>query len=523
MRPPQPKVPDRPGRSLLTGWLLAALALAATLAWRPLSMPDESRYLGIAAAMWHSGDWAVPRLDGLPFFHKPPLFYWLAALAYGLGGETIWIGRLASWCGAVAAAAALLWLLAPQAAEADEDRPARWALAALVAQPLWWLGAQFANMDMLVAGCISVAICALAVAARDDTARGARWIALLALGAGFLAKGLIGVVLPGAVIVVWLLVVRRADRLLRLLAWPGWLLLPGLVLPWLLAVEQRHPGFLHYFIVVQHFQRYTAHGFNNVMPFWFYPAALLLLMLPWSPLLAAAGVARWRAWRAERRAAPAVAAAPGLDALGWSWLGVITLFFSLPASKLVGYILPVVPAAALLIGLWLARQRAAGGRWRRVSTALLAGGLMLCIIATGAVARFDRRGNGDLAAQLRPAWQPGDRLLYWQTLPYDLPLLLAQSEPVPVVLRWNDPAALGGDGWERELADAGRFDPAAAARLLRLPSDWPALRCAAPRTWVISRVADREAVTRALGMAPQRQGRQHDATLVVRPTDCPVP
>lgn len=499
-------------------WLLAALALAATLAWRPLSMPDESRYLGIAAAMWHGGDWAVPRLDGLPFFHKPPLFYWLAALAYGVGGEAIWIGRLASWCGAMAAAAGLLWLLAAGTPEerADAADAPVWVMAALVAQPLWWLGAQFANMDMLVAGCISVAICALARAAREDTDRRARVVALLALGAGFLAKGLIGVVLPGAVIVVWLLWARRPDRLLRLLRWPGWLLLPVLVLPWLLAVERQHPGFLHYFIVVQHFQRYTAHGFNNVMPFWFYPVALLGLMLPWSPLLVAAGVVR------------ADAVTPGrpdrldLARLGWSWLGVITLFFSLPASKLVGYILPAVPAAALLIGRWLARRRAAGGRWQTGATALLAGGLVLCVVATGAAARLDQRGNGDLAAQLRPAWQPGDRLLYWRTLPYDLSLLLGQHAPVPVVLDWDDPAALGGDGWEREMADAGRFDPAAAAQVLKRPADWPALRCAAPRTWVISRVADREATTRALGLAPQQQGRRHDATLVVRPTDCPA-
>ena len=75
--------------SLRAALIVAALALVLTLAWRPLAIPDEGRYLSVAAAMWHSGDWIVPRLDGLPFFHKPALFYWIAGALYGLtGGAT---------------------------------------------------------------------------------------------------------------------------------------------------------------------------------------------------------------------------------------------------------------------------------------------------------------------------------------------------------------------------------------------------------------------------------------------------
>ncbi|MEY4752888.1 MAG: hypothetical protein RJA44_563, partial [Pseudomonadota bacterium] len=308
--------------SLRTLLILAALALAISLSWRPLAMPDEGRYLSVAAAMWHSGDWVVPRLNGLPFFHKPPLFYWLAALSYGLSGGTVWAGRLAPWLGAVIGMLALAWLMRaalPGRSAAQIEAQTRWGVLALVLQPLWFLGAQYANLDMLVAGLITAAICALGRWALLPQERAPRWLALLAISLGVLAKGLIGVVLPVAVLVLWLLWERRWRLLLRIAFWPGWLLLPLLILPWFLLVEQRHAGFLHYFFIVQHFQRYVGKTFNNVMPFWFYPAVLLLLMLPWSPLLAL---------RARRRAeaAPAAAepASPDPERLAWVWLGLIT-------------------------------------------------------------------------------------------------------------------------------------------------------------------------------------------------------
>ena len=333
-----------------------------------------------------------------------------------------------------------------------------------------------------------------------------------------LAKGLIGVVLPLGVLALWLAWERRFAGWLRLLWLPGWALFFVLTVPWFVAVEARHPGFAHYFIIVQHFQRYTTVGFNNMLPGWFFPVVLLLLALPWSPWCVARLVALARSGRALR--APAADRTASLERLAVVWLLLITLFFSLPASKLVGYIFPAVPALALLAGSAAARVAQAPGRWRTLPTALALLGLLASVITAGAVAQLDRKGNGALVTQLREQWRDGDALVYRHAYLFDLALLLGHTADVPVLLDWDQPEAVRGDGWERELADAGRFDAARAARVLRTPAQWPALRCAAPRTWLIAPAGDRVQTSQWLGQAPRLTTRNADAYLVERSSGC---
>ena len=131
---------------------LAALALFAWLAFtawaRPLTLPDEGRYIGVAWEMLQSGHWAVPTLDGMPFFHKPPLFYWISAAAMAIFGPHAWAARMPSVLGA-ALAAWSLWLFMRRW---DGEREARRAALILATQPLLFMGGQIANLDMLVAG-----------------------------------------------------------------------------------------------------------------------------------------------------------------------------------------------------------------------------------------------------------------------------------------------------------------------------------------------------------------------------------
>jgi 4-amino-4-deoxy-L-arabinose transferase-like glycosyltransferase len=497
--------------------IVAALALLLTLAWRPLAIPDEGRYGSIAAAMWTSGDWIVPRLDGLPFFHKPPLFYWLAAPLYGLSGSVPWAARGASWLGAMLGVLGLAWLARAARMREQGEAFAFWAVAVLVAQPLWFVGAQYANLDMLVAGCITLAISALALHEFEPQRRGARWLGFAALGLGVLAKGLIGVVLPLGVLVLWLAWERRFRGWLRLLWLPGWALVLLLTVPWFLAVEARHPGFAHYFIIVQHFQRYTSTGFNNMLPWWTYPAVLAAVALLWWP------------WCAARVIAPAQFAPMGergaaLERLGLVWLLLIVVFFSLPASKLVGYIFPAVPGLVLIAAGAVCRCAQRADRWRVLPAALALASLLLNVAVVGVVAHVDRKGSAPLAAQLRAQWQDGDALVYDHLYVFDLALLLSLTRPaadVPVLLEWDDPAAVSGDSWQRELADAGAFDAARAAKVLRTPARWPALRCAAPRSWVVARSAERERVTQWLKAPPRLRSDNLDAYLVTRPADCP--
>jgi 4-amino-4-deoxy-L-arabinose transferase-like glycosyltransferase len=447
------------------GWLIVT-------AWlRPLSLPDEGRYVGVAWEMLRSGDWRVPTLDGLPFFHKPPLFYWITAISLEVFGVHPLSARMAPLVGALMAGVSLYWLLRRRA----DEFTARAALLVLATMPYFFAGAQYANLDMLVAGCLTATIAAsadtvLALEAGENHRRSLllTW-ALTALGV--LSKGLIGIVLPGAVLLLWLLATGRLRLVWRFFWWPGPLLMLLIGAPWFLAMQQRFPDFLHYFFIYQQFERFASGGFNNVQPFWFYVPVLLLLCLPWS-------LGLWRTLRQR----PAVGhPAQGLTMLMWVWLLVIVGFFSLPKSKLVGYVLPVLPPLATLLAVtW--RQRAASvvglPRWRVGAAAAL------CVAAIITATLLDTKSNAPLAKVLREQRQPGEALLVVGRYTYDLPLLLQETQPVPVVTNWHDKVRLATDSWEKELADAGEFAPEQAARIL---IDVTALRttlCTQPVTWV---------------------------------------
>jgi len=134
------------------GIALLSFAWLALLAWpRPLMLPDEGRYVGVAWEMMRSGDWLVPTLNGLPYFHKPPLFYWVTAAAMSVFGPGDWAARTAPLLGAWAGAMAVFLFVRRWWGEST----ARLTLVVLLAQPLFYIGGQFANLDMLVAGCIT--------------------------------------------------------------------------------------------------------------------------------------------------------------------------------------------------------------------------------------------------------------------------------------------------------------------------------------------------------------------------------
>ncbi|WP_077034845.1 glycosyltransferase family 39 protein [Pelomonas sp. KK5] len=450
--------------------LLCAVALlawlGATAGLRLLTLPDEGRYVGVAWEMLRSGDWLTPTLDGMPFFHKPPLFYWITAASLKLFGLHPWAGRAASIIGATLGAFALhaftrRWC---------DAATARRATLLLAAQPLFYIGAQFANLDMLVAGCISATVLLLADAAlRIEAALPARaslWGAYALAALGVLAKGLIGFVLPGLIVTLWLLSGGRWRTLLRLLSPVGLLLFLAIAAPWFLAMQQRFPDFLHYFFVVQHFQRFAAGGFNNVQPFWFYPAVLAAGSLAALPGLAALLRRPREAGRADVRRLMGV------------WLLVIVGFFSLPASKLVGYVLPAVVPLAWLMAEGL---QALPARWWRAALGLSA---LLSVGVVIGLAVHPLRNSRDLAAALSANARADEPLVMLRQYAYDLPFYARLAGPVTVVDDWSDPAVQASDNWRKELADAGLFAPAAAARLIE-PAALTATLCRSPVSFVL--------------------------------------
>jgi len=453
---------------------IVAVWFGATAWLRPLAIPDEGRYVGVSWEMLRSGDWLVPTMDGLPFFHKPPLFYWITAGSIQLFGPGVMASRAAAWLASVSTATALFVFVRRWVGPAQ----AWTTVTVLATAPLFYGAAQYANLDMLVAACISAAILLAAHAALARTSGlpfgRALAAAFVAAALGVLAKGLIGAVLPLLVLSAWGVATQRLGKVLALLMWaPGWLLFVAVAAPWFIAMQQRFPDFGHYFFTVQQVQRFSSTGFNNPQPWWFYPTVLIALTLPWSPWLV--GLLGRRYWVQTRHAE--------LRLLMLVWIGVVTVFFSLPGSKLVGYILPALPPLAFLIAdaARCLRENGSARKWLR-PTAALAG---IACLAAAAVAHFYQpKSQQALAESLAAAAKPGEPVVFLDNYYYDIMFYARLDAPALVVDQWR-PSEVAKDSWRRELVDAARFAPTGAARRLLHPDEAEAALCRAPSSWVV--------------------------------------
>ena len=450
-----------------TQLMIAASLWLAALAWvRHLALPDEGRYTDIARWMAGSGDWLIPRMNGLPFIQKPPLYFWLEAAAIGTVGANPLTARLVSLASSVLICVSVFWLVR----RFSNEHSARWSLAALVFNPLYFGGAQYANFDMLIAGLVTTTL-AFAVSATQSTSPArTMWLsAYVTAGLAVLAKGLIGIVLPGMVFVGWAVVSRRFDWLVKALSLPGLLLFAIIAVPWFFLVERHYPGFISYFFVYHHFDRYLQSGFNNAHGVWFFPAVLLVGMLPWTiaPLL------HWRSFLQ--------APASSLRSLGFVWFVVVLIFFSLPPSKLVGYIFPLLPAFAIIVGPWFATYR------YRYATATIGGAICLCalLVATYVIPT----GPIGLAKKLKEQIPPTHDVVFVGQYLFDVAVILDRKAPIYIVDDWSQRAAGLPDSIRRQFTEGREFDPMSAQALIG-EQELKAMLSEGRRMWIWTRRAD---------------------------------
>ncbi len=459
---------------------LLALWLLASLGWRPLLLPDEGRYAGVAREMLLRDGW-VPLLNGLPFFHKPPLLYWLDMAAMSLLGVNQFAARIAPAMGAWLMGAALYLSVRRWHGE----RAAIVTLALLATCPGFFVGAQYVNHDMLVAGLITVAVLAFARAVDDPARIALHWLvaAWCACALALLTKGLIGIVLPALIVGPWLLAQRRWRQTLQLLHPLGWLAGLAVAAPWFVAAQARYPGFFDYFFIEQHFRRYMQTGFNNMAPPWIYLLVLPALTLPWC------------AWAPEAWRRAWLRRGPQMGLYAW-WVVAVVIFFSLPASKLVGYVLPALAPWCALLGLGVVNART---RWWRGS--LLAASL-LCVGLVAALAWQAPRSAKPAALALAAQMGPEDRVVFVDHYFYDLPFYAQLKHPVIIASDWADPALPMRDNWRKELYEAAHFDPATGGALL-----WPLDRvgelvCGPHSVWFVSRPGRKAHLAGIPGLKP---------------------
>ena len=365
--------------------------------------PDEPRYAWVARDMAESNDWVTPRLYGHPWFEKPVLYYWSAALCFKLFGVSEATARLPSALSALLATLALTWLALRFAGRTT----ARWLLV-LLPSCIGMIGfSHAAAPDMLFSATLTIAmVCAAAAlrlvplripggdagspeqnssrmasgAADITTDSGGALIGVHAnnklcpalllfgffLGAAVLAKGPAAIILAGSAILLWSILTKRwrdAFRLFHPIAIAAFLITS---LPWYILCAHRNPDFLRVFILDHNFRRYLTPQFQHIQPFWYYIPITFLALLPWT---------FWLAWFLRREARTYAIPSQRVQMFFITcWGAIPVLFFSLSKSKLPGYILPAVPPLVCIISLAVARGLNSSGRspqYTLTSTGLL--------------------------------------------------------------------------------------------------------------------------------------------------------
>lgn len=326
-------------RDLFTLTALFGFALFFRLGALPLIDPDEGRYAEIPREMLERGDFITPHLNYVKYFEKPPLHYWLDALSFKLFGLNEFAARLP---GALMALVGILFTY--HLGRRCFGRKSGLYGALVLGSSLGWLViGRYNVIDMTLSVCMTLALGCFLLASRPEERHPGRYYYLFYLFAALtvLAKGLIGLVLPGGIILFQLLLTGR-WRLLKEMRLPTGIALFLLVgAPWFVAVSLRNPEFARFFFIHEHFERFLTKVHGRYEPPWFFIPVLVGFMLPWSLFIPATVRGIWR----ERRTAAGEAR---LYLLLWS--AIIFVFFSLSDSKLVPYILPIFPAVALLIG-----------------------------------------------------------------------------------------------------------------------------------------------------------------------------
>lgn len=367
------------------GWLLLLVVTAVVYCYglgrAPFVGADEPRYAQVAREMFQRGDAVTPTLGGHTWFEKPALAYWTAMAGFKLFGVAEWSARLGAACAGWLTVLLVGWMARrveeTEGAGSNGLQLASGAVTATSAGLIVFSRA--VNFDIFITMTVACALAFFFAAELETGARKKRWLLAgfyAGMGAALLAKGLIGVVIPCGVVAVYYLLRRRWPEVWKSAFW-GILITVAVASLWYAPVVARHGWiFIDEFFVKHHFARYLSNKYHHPQPFWFYFAIIPALLLPWSAFLAS-GIYHARHW--NLRGDDAISK---LRFFALAWVLFPLLFFSVSGSKLPGYILPVLPGAALLAGERLASFLRGEGSAR---TMRATGALTLALALTGLV------------------------------------------------------------------------------------------------------------------------------------------
>jgi len=364
--------------SVLVLCTLCIVVLFFQLGDRPLWDVDEGMHAATSKDMVLTGDWVTTRVNGVNFYDKTVLFNWFAAISFLVFGFTEFAARLP------AAVLGLATVLVSYAVgkRLFGSRAGLLGGVVLATSPLFIVLSRTVMHDISLAFFISLALYFFYTA--YDNPRNRRinlFLCYAAMGFAVLAKGPIGLLLPGMIIGLFLLMKGKLNFLKEMALGWGALVFLIVAAPWYVLISMRNPDYLSYFILKQNFGNFLSKTqATHPRPFYYYVPVLLSGMLPWSCFVPLAFLRPLD--RKLRKIDDGV-----LFLL--CWFLVIFLFFSAASSKLGTYILPALPAAALLIGrVWHELMAAPTPGLRRVTAWSLAPLSALFLAGTAFVILF---------------------------------------------------------------------------------------------------------------------------------------
>jgi 4-amino-4-deoxy-L-arabinose transferase-like glycosyltransferase len=483
-----------------------SLFFAAWLGSHHLLIPDEGRYAEAIREMLVTHDYLTPRVDGVAFLEKPILFYWLAAFPAKLLGLNEWTIRIwPALCGVLGC------VMTYSAARILFDRRTGILAAVILATcPLYFSMAHYVNFDLTVGVFISGALLSFIVAMkyREKDKKIFLYAAYVFAGLAVLTKGLIGIIFPAMIIGMWILILNRWKILKEMHLPLGLLIIFAINAPWFFIEQHAEPRFFEFFFLKNQFTRFLTANFNNQKPLWFYIPVVLIGIFPWLGFLfQSISESVKLIWKNKQDRA--------IELFLLLWPLLIFLFFTIPSSKLIGYMIPVIPPLAILIAHYLSQ------RWNQIqSTEIQIGALFFLISAivifvvlignffiphlpqakpyfdfiaiifllsaiillflfrkakvskivgliasvsmlvllmvAAAIPTVNARSSKPLAMIVNQLSKPGDLVVNYHNYSQDLPFYLNQY--VAVVADWNDPTLPMNDNWQNQFWQGMQFD-----------------------------------------------------------------
>ncbi|MCD8525025.1 MAG: glycosyltransferase family 39 protein [Gammaproteobacteria bacterium] len=405
-------------KDILLLTLMTSFFFGIFLGSRNLSAPDELRYAEIPREMIVDNDYLIPKINGVKYFEKPPLFYWMQVAAIKTFGLNEWALRFTT------ALMGLIGVLATYLfSRYIYSRKTAWASALILASmALYFSMAHVITLDMTVSVFITISLYLFFCAIKKD-----RPIFLvlgfIPVAAAIMTKGLIGLIFPGMIMGLWLSVFKRWKKIAWLYFFSGLLICLLLVAPWHILVQLRAPEFFHFYFMEQQFLRYATPIANRSQPWYFYGIVILLGSFPWvfslpKTLKYTFSTFRWKnRWQHEN------------EVFLMIWILSVVLFFSASHSKLIPYILSALPPLAILIGGYWATHKK---RWIKpcVNVYLLTN--VVLIIALLNIQYFDNHTIKSLIFKAKPFITTNDDVVayhgYHQDLPYYLARIITVNE-----------------------------------------------------------------------------------------------